>query len=305
MTRSTTRGRQPIRIAAAQYPVEFLGQWPRYEAKLRAQATEAARGGAQLAVFPEYGSMELASLFDAAVHGDLHRQLEAMQDLLGAYRELHRRLASELCLCIVAASFPVRESDGSFRNRAYLYTPEGNEGFQDKLHMTRFESEQWGISAGDEIRVFDTRIGPLAIALCYDVEFPLVARRQVEAGADMILVPSCTDREAGYQRVRIGARARALENQVYVVQSPTVGRAEWSVSVDVNVGSAGVYTPVDRGFPDNGILVEGTRNRPGWVFADLDPGALDRVRRAGQVLNHRDWAHHRTANALQLTLQSL
>ena len=79
--------------------------------------------------------------------------------------------------------------------------------------MTRFENEQWLISAGDEIRVFDTDFGKIAINICYDSEFPLIARQQVEAGADLILVPSCTDTQAGFHRVRLGCQARALENQ--------------------------------------------------------------------------------------------
>jgi predicted amidohydrolase len=133
------------------------------------------------------------------------------------------------------------------------------------------------------------------------VEFPQAVRHQVEAGAWMVIAPSCTDREAGYQRVRVGARARALENQIYVIQSPTVGEAPWSEAVDSNVGLAAVNTPVDVGFPDNGILAQGRQGETGWVFADLDPRAIERVRNRGQVFNHRDWARHREACALPLT----
>lgn len=290
----------PVRVAACQYPVEFLADWSHFEAKLRGLVSEAANLGARLVVFPEYASMELASLFGPEVYGDLQRQLEAVQALLPDYRALHRALAMEHGLYLLAGSFPVREADGSYRNRAYLYSPEGSEGFQDKLHMTRFEQEHWHISPGHEVKVFDTHIGALAVATCYDVEFPQAVRRQVEAGAWLVLVPSCTDREAGYQRVRIGCQARALENQVYVMQSPTVGEAPWSESIDSNVGLGAVYTPVDIGFPDNGILAQGRTGEAGWVFADLDPRAITRVRRKGQVFNHRDWARHREAADLPI-----
>jgi predicted amidohydrolase len=298
-------GNGAVRVAAAQYPLSFLGEWSAFEDKLSAAVNEAAGGGAQLVVFPEYAAMELASLFEARIHGHLQHQLEAMQDLLDDYRMLCRRLAVKHGLYLLGGSFPVRVPEGGYRNRAYLCSPDGREAWQDKLHMTRFESEQWGIDAGHEVKVFETRLGTLAVAPCYDVEFPLVIRRQVEAGARIILAPSCTDREAGYQRVRIGARARAMENQVYVAQAPTVGKAEWSVSVDVNTGSAGFYTPVDRGFPDDGILAEGVRDEPGWIFADLDLAALDLVRHSGQVLNHRDWTRHRSAQALSLQVHAL
>ena len=121
---------------------------------------------------------------------------------------------------------------------------------------------------------------------------PLIARRQVEMGADLILVPSCTDTLAGYWRVRIGSQARALENQCYVVQSSTVGAAPWSPAVDVNVGAAAIYTPVDRGFPDDGVLAAGTLDAAQWVYGDVDLAAIANVRRNGQVFNYRDWPAH-------------
>jgi predicted amidohydrolase len=155
--------------------------------------------------------------------------------------------------------------------------------------MTRFERERWGVSPGSGVKVFDTPLGRLGVSICYDAEFPLIARRQAEAGADVILVPSCTDGLPGYHRVRIGARARALENQCYAVTSHTVGMAEWSPAVDENVGAAGVFAPPDIGFPPDGVLAEGPLSEPRWVFAELDLAALRMVRAEGQVTNARDW----------------
>jgi predicted amidohydrolase len=80
-----------------------------------------------------------------------------------------------------------------------------------------------------------------------------------------------------------------LENQCYVVQSPTVGNAPWSEAVDVNVGAAAVYTPVDYGYPANGILAIGELNRTQWVYADIDLGTIANIRETGQVFNYRDW----------------
>ena len=155
--------------------------------------------------------------------------------------------------------------------------------------MTRFENEQWLIHPGQQIKVLDTDVGRIGINICYDSEFPMIAYQQVKAGADLILAPSCTDTQAGFHRVRIGCQARALENQCYVVQSPTFGEARWSEAVDVNTGRASIYTPVDYGFPDNGILIEGVADKPGWVCADLDLTEIARVRQEGQVFNYRDW----------------
>lgn len=279
-----------VTVAAAQYPVGELKDWEDFAAQLTRWCREGANGDAQLLVFPEYASMELASLFEAPLRADLHGQIAAMQTLLPRWQALHRELARQFGVFILGGSFPVRMDDGRYHNRAHLFSPSGAIAWQDKWMMTRFENEQWGIAGGEmPLQLFDTAIGRIGVCICYDVEFPLVARALVEAGAEILLAPSCTDTLAGYHRVRIGARARALENQCYVVQAPLIGDAPWSPAVDVNVGIAGVFTPVDRGFPDNGVLAEGQSGVPGWIFAALDLAGIDRVRDEGQVFNHRDW----------------
>ena len=280
---------QTVKIAVAQYDIDFFNEWSEFADKLAHWVESASEQGAKLLVFPEYGTMELASLFGEAVYKDLSQQLHAMQNIYPQWQELHCQLASQYNLMILAATFPVLQDDGTFRNRANLYGKNGLIDYQDKLIMTRFENEQWLISAGNEIKVIDTEIGKIGIHICYDSEFPMIAHQQVAAGANIILVPSCTDTEAGFHRVRIGCQARALENQCYVVQSPTFGKAAWSEAVDVNTGRASIYTPVDYGFPDNGILVEGSTDSAEWVYADLDLAEIERVRVEGQVFNFRDW----------------
>lgn len=278
-----------VTVAVAQYPVSEPASWEVFEARLSRWVEQGASDGTQLLVFPEYAAMVLAALFETAVRQDLSAQLHAMQDLRGAYLELHRRLAHRHGVHLLAGSFPWRLDDGRFVNRAWMCSPDGGTAFQDKQVMTRFEREQWGIARGEPPRVFDTALGCLGVAICYDAEFPQLVRAQVEAGADILLVPSCTDAYAGYQRVYVAARARALESQCPVLLSPLVGEAAWSPAIDVNVGIAGVYGPPDRGFPDDGVIAQGRRDAPGWVRAQLDRAATVEARRNGQVLNFRNW----------------
>ncbi len=279
-----------FKIATAQYDISFLKNWQHYHDKIERWVADAATNDAKILLFPEYFSMELASLFEQAIYSSLVKQLDALQSLLADFIGLFQMLAKRYQCIIQAGTFPVRLPSGAYRNRAYLFMPNGDVDYQDKLMMTRFENEQWLIQSGDELKCFDTDYGKIAINICYDSEFPLLARQQVEAGANLILVPSCTDMVAGYYRVKIGCQARALENQCYVVQSPLVGEAAWSEAVDVNVGAAAVYTPVDRGFPDNGILVSGAFNAVTWVIAEIALTACTTVREQGQVFNYRDWA---------------
>jgi len=278
-----------VKIATAQYDISFLENWSSYQSKVERWVVEAAEQDAKILLFPEYASMELASLFGEAVYSSLSKQLAAMQSLLDDYLDLFRSLAKKYQCIIQSGTFPVKTDSGAYRNRAYLFMPDGQVDYQDKLMMTRFENEQWLIQKGEELRYFDTEYGRIAINVCYDSEFPMLARKQVEAGANLILVPSCTDTLAGYHRVKIGCQARALENQCYVAQSTLVGDAPWSEAVDVNIGAAAIYTPVDRGFPDNGILAEGKLNAVQWVIAEVSLSACGTVREQGQVFNYRDW----------------
>jgi predicted amidohydrolase len=283
-------------LAAAQYPIDRLESWQAYAAKLARWVGEAARDGAALAVFPEYGAMELATL-DPATCGDLQGSLASVAALVGAVDALHAELAARHGIHILAASIPAAVA-GGYINRARLFAPNGKVGVQDKLVMTRFEREEWHIGASGPLRLFDTVLGRIGINICYDSEFPLLARAQVEAGMELLLVPSCTDSEHGYWRVRLGAQARALEGQCYAVQSPTVGEADWNPAVDINHGAAGVFGPPDRGMPANGVVALGEMDRPQWLLAEVDLARVAELRADGGVLNARHWAEQPGAEAL-------
>lgn len=289
-----------FRVASAQWPIERHASLADWRDKLHRWMSEAAAGGAQLAVMPEYAAMELTSILADEDQADLERQLHALQPILPDYLDLCRAAAVAHGLYLVAGSFP-EAAPTRFVNRLRLWSPRGEAVAIEKLHMTRFEREKWGVVAGSSQRVVETSLGILGVAICYDSEFPLTVRRLVAAGAHVILVPSCTDTPAGYHRVRVACAARALENQCYIVQSPTVGIAPWSLAADENFGSAAVFTPPDRGFPDDGVLALGPRDVAHWLFCDLDLAAIDRVRREGQVLGHRDFPEQDTPAPLERT----
>lgn len=278
-----------FRVAACAYPIEQVESLAAWRRKLEGLVAEAAAGGARLAVLPEYAAMELTALLPPAVRDDLAATLDELQPLLPEYVEACAAAARRHRVHLLAGSFPERVGDG-YRNRARLFAPSGAGGIAEKLQMTRFERERWGVSPGEAGTVFDTALGVLGVAICYDAEFPLLVRRLVDAGAQVVLVPSCTDTLAGHARVRVACAARALESQCYVVQAPTVGVAPWSPSVDENHGAAAIHAPPDRGFPDDGVVAIGALDEPGWTFADLDLAAIAAVRADGAVLNHRDWS---------------
>ncbi len=201
-----------MKIATAAYPLDVLSSWAQYEDKLAGWVGDAAGQGADLLVFPEYGAMELATLAGPEIAGDLEQSLYAVSDRLADADALHVRLAAEHGVHIVAASGPAATETRPV-NRARLITPTGQIGVQDKQIMTRFEAEEWDVIPGNGLQVFDTALGKIGILICYDSEFPLLGRALTDC--DIICVPSVTETLAGYWRVRIGAMARALENQCY------------------------------------------------------------------------------------------
>lgn len=272
-----------MKIATATYPVEELADWAAFEAKARDWVARAE--GADLLAFPEYGAMELATLTGAR---GLGAELRAVSDALPRAWEIWAALAAEFDAHILAPSGPVFEGARPV-NRAMFFAPNGRRQAHDKLMPTPWERDPIDLAPGDVPVLMETDLGMIGVQICYDCEFPLASRALVEAGADVILIPSQTEAAHGFHRVRTGARARALEGQIITVQSPTQGVAPWSEVVDANAGAAGIYAPPDIGFPDNGIIAQGEMNMPGWCIADVDLTALARTRAEGGVRTFADW----------------
>jgi predicted amidohydrolase len=277
----------PLRLGLLQYPVERPDSVAAFAQKLDNWLAQ-ARGHADLCVLPEYACVELGAALSGASPAEEAAELAAMvahaEPILAAMRAAAMRAG----LWLLPGTLPMRQG-ATVVNLAPLIAPDGRMAFQAKRIMTRFEAERWGIAPGAPPQVFDTPWGRIGISICYDVEFPKHARAQVEAGAWLILAPSCTDTAQGFARVRIGAAARALENQCFVAITPTVGEAPWSAALDENHGQAAILAPPDRGLPEDGVLAAGAMDTPGWVFATLDPALIAHVREHGAVRNHRDF----------------
>lgn len=280
--------REPVKVAAAQYPIGEPHSLKDWETKIALWVREGAATGAQLLVFPEYAAIEQAAAFGPEVSGDLQATLAKVADLADERVALHAELAKKHGVTILVGSGPARTPDGRFVNAAQLVTPEGHIGEQQKIIMTPFERD-WGISPGGPLRVFDTAVGRVGVAICYDCEFPLLVRALAEAGAEIVLIPSCTERVSGFHRIRTGAKARALENQIACVTSPTVGDAPWSPAVDYNSGAAGVFVPSEHLISQDGVLAEGTLNHAQWVSASIDLARLKKLRTSGEMRNYADW----------------
>lgn len=299
---------QQVTIASAQYPITEHPDFTSWQRHTEKWVADAAIRGAELLLFPEYGAMELVSIFKDDIRNDIRRQIHTLNNLKADFCATFKTLARKYGVIIVAPSIPVIEGSQKL-NRAFVFSANGLAGYQDKFFMTRFENEHWGIdSAPKQLTVFDASWGKFGIQICYDVEFPLGSQKLCEAGAKLILAPSCTETIRGATRVHVGARARALENQAYTVVSQTIGEAAWSPAVDLNYGYAAFYTTPDKDLPEEGIIASETPQKEGWLIQTINFSLTDEVRRDGHVFNFKDQSRltmELAADKISVVLKSL
>ncbi len=250
-----------------------------------------ARG--ELVVFPEYAAMAPALVGqpdgDPAPLVWAERGAAAHADWV----EICRAAAQRFGCFILAGSGPVRRAEGHgapYVNRAVFCAPDGSTACQDKMIPTPWERSDMHMAGGEGLTLFDTPLGKIGVTICYDAEFPIFARALAAAGADLILVPSCTETQAGQDRVQIASRARALENQCLVVQAPMNGAVAGCDPIGVTVGQAGMFGPPDYGQPAGGIHALSDPQSGPWLRLDVDPSEIVAARTRGDVKLFSDWA---------------
>ena len=258
-----------VRIAAVQYLLRAIDGWEGFENQVRFVMQAAGDYKPQFVMFPEIFTTQLLSFMDTS---DLRSAVRKMDEYTARYKALFIELAARWKVHIIGGSHPTI-TDGKLMNTAYLFTPEGQVFTQDKIHLTRWEKEKWKGDPGHNLRVFDTPYGRISILICYDIEFPELSRMVCEQGADIIFVPSCTDDRQGFWRVRYCCHARAIENQVYVAVTGTVGNLAVE-GLGLHFGQAAIITPSDFPFARDGIAAEGVPNMEQIVIADVDLAKL-------------------------------
>lgn len=272
-----------IRVASLQYFVRPVSSFEDFRAQAQGLVETAADYQCQLVVFPEYFTVQLLTL------GDLRRpmrdQIRSLAGQAPRVRETMTDLARRFGLHIVAGTMPVMdEGDEAVYNDCFVVGPDGTAGSQGKLHTTRFEQEDWKVSPRSTLQVFETGFGRMAVAICYDVEFPEIIRAAARAQAHILVVPSCTDDRQAFLRVRYCAQARAIENQMYVIHACTVGSLPMVPAVSLNYGQASILTPSDFPFSRDGILAEGNPNQEMMVVGELNMSTILDTRSSGTVL---------------------
>ncbi|ARU59731.1 carbon-nitrogen hydrolase [Tumebacillus avium] len=283
-TRKQFKTSFPVRICVIQYMMKKIESFEDFAQQCEYYVDVASNYGSDFAVFPEIFTMQLLSFLDEKTPSVAVRKLtEYTED----YLHLMTSLAVKYNVNIVGGSHFVEE-DHHIYNIAYLFRRDGTIERQYKIHITPNETKWWGVQPGDDIRVFNTDCGKIAILVCYDIEFPELARIVTQKGANIIFTPFNTEDRQGYLRVRTCSQARAIENQVYTVISGTVGNLSHVENMDIQYAQSGIFTPSDYSFPRDGIVGMCSENIETVVVGDIDLELLRRTRKSGSVTQLRD-----------------
>ena len=276
-----------LRVCSLQYYIRPIKRLDQFQAQVEGLVETASDYGCRLQVFPEYFSTQLLTLND--VRRPIEQQVRDLALRRPEFIDFMSSLAKKHGLYIVAGTFPtLDENTNKLHNDCHFFSPTGEFGVQGKIHMTKWEITDWKIEPREKLKIFETEFGRVAIAICYDVEFPEIVRAAARNDAHIIIVPSCTDDRQGFLRVRYCAHARAIENQVYVIHSSTVGSLPMVPAISLNYGQASILTPCDFSFARDGILAEGMPNLETMVIGDLDMNSIAESRESGSVLPLHD-----------------
>ncbi|WP_337099097.1 carbon-nitrogen hydrolase family protein [Paenibacillus sp. YIM B09110] len=269
-----------LTVATAQYGLADIHSDGVFWSRLETKICEMADNGADLIIFPEYMTAHLLGCRPVMTHEEACWHLSSYTD---EYIAFFQRYSRDYDVIILGGTHICREGNG-FVNKAFLFFPDGRIEEQNKIHLTPEERNRWSLTEGTKLNIIETLWGRLAILTCYDIEFPELARMAADSGVELILCPSYTDTAAGYYRVRICSQARAIENQLFVALSGMVGSlTEDRPQVDNGYCQAGLFTPCDVPFTENGILAAGELNGDSYVIAQFNFAMLQQNRKQGNV----------------------
>lgn len=280
------RGVESVRIATCQLQARAVGGFDEFMGQIEYFVDVASDYEADFIVFPELFTLMLLSAEEKELTP--LEAIEKLSDYTPAIRDRLSELALSFNINIIGGSHPTRMEDGDIHNVAYVCLRDGSIHAQEKIHPTPNEAYWWNIKGGDSIDAIPTDCGPIGVLICYDSEFPELARRLVDEGARIIFIPFCTDSRQGYMRVRYCAQARAIENQCFTVMSGNVGNLPNVGNMDIQYAQSCILTPCDFPFARDGIAAEASENVETLTISDVNLADLSWARAEGTVQNLAD-----------------
>ncbi len=264
-----------VRVAVVQ--MTSVDDVPTNLSAAAASLAEAAEAGAQLAALPE----NFAYLRREGLPVPCAQGLDG--EIVGFLREQARRHG----FWLLGGTFAEIGPDGRVHNTSVAVAPDGTtKAVYRKLHLFDVDLRDEGgqaytesatVAPGEEIVVADTPFGAVGLSVCYDVRFPELYRAHVDRGARFLAVPAAFAPETGRAHWSLLLRARAVENQAFVLAAAQCGRHN---PQRASHGQSLVVDPWGR------VLAE-AKDVPTVLVADCDLDELARVRRRLPALAHR------------------
>jgi predicted amidohydrolase/ribosomal protein S18 acetylase RimI-like enzyme len=275
-----------VRVAAVQYQMRQITTFAEFAQQCEFFIDAASEYRADFLLFPEMLTNQLQLLVLMPESSATARRLD---EFTQRYVEFFTRMAMKYNVNIIGGTHLTVENDKLF-NIASLFRRDGSVEKQYKVHISPSEQRWWGVSGGDEIRVFDTDRGKISIVIGDDIVFPELSRIATGRGAGLVFVPFNTDIRSGYMRIRSCAQARCIENNVYAVLAGPIGNLPFVQGADIHYGEACILTPCDVPFARDGVAEVATPNVETMVLNELDIEALRRNRLQGSL---RPWLDRR------------
>lgn len=285
---SVQRGRvnNSVRVVSVQFQVREVNDFAEFSSQIEYFVDVASDYKADFVVFPEYVSIPLSSIDKNKSSST--KNIEKLANLTQDYIDFFQEMAISYNVNIIGGTHPTKNKDGKIINMAYVFLRDGSVHTQAKIHITPSEKYWRNIHSGDHVNVIETDCGTIGVLVCYDSEFPELTRHLTDQGMKILFVPFCTDEKQGYNRVRYCCQARAVENQIYVVMSGTVGNLPNVANMDVNYAESCILTPCDFPFARDGIASTSIPNTEMVVISDLNIESLVSARNSGTVQNLKD-----------------
>lgn len=237
---------------------------------------DAGQQGAELIVIPE----------NALCIGTNQMMRDAAVSLDGPEISAIRTAAVQAGAHVVVGGFKQKSERPLLQNTLLVIDPLGNvQGSYDKVHLfnavvdgTTFRASDVE-SAGDHLVIADINGVKVGLSICFDIRFPEMFRQMARAGAQVILVPAAFTRTTGKAHWEVLVRARAIENQAYVVASATIASEDATASGFETWGHAMLAGPWGDVLADLGEVGYGVR------VVELDLAKVDEVRAKLPVLH--------------------
>jgi predicted amidohydrolase len=262
-----------MRVAVGHWAIRDAHEFSGFSDHAHSIVSLAGSHGVGVLVLPELIGLELL-----AAAGD---HLDRLADFAPQISATFADLAATYAMTVVAGSHIVRAEEG-LGNSALTVTPSGEITWTPKQVLTQWELHEMRLRTSRDW----SQPTDLGVAVCYDCEFPEGGRRLAETGRLIVAVPSFTETDFGFHRVRYSCHARAIENQIFVLHAAlagTLGREP----VPQTAGRSAILAPSVAPFPADGVIAE-TAEPDGIAWADIDFGTLKTARGSGDVRNWED-----------------